>query len=33
MGLLGADNLFGMGYQPIGIDEDPNFLSFIYAIR
>lgn len=32
LGFLGPDNYFGMGYQPIGMDEIPNFLSAEWAV-
>lgn len=32
MGYLGPDNYFGMSYQPIKMDEIPNFLSSQWAI-
>ena len=31
-GLLGPDNYFGVGYQPVSIDEIPNFLSAEWAV-
>jgi len=31
LGFLNADNHFGIGYQPINLDEIPNFLSDEYA--
>lgn len=33
MGILGPDNLFGIGYQPIGMDEIPNFLAPIWSVK
>ena len=33
MGFLEPDNLFGMGYQPIGMDEIPNFLAPDWAVK
>lgn len=32
MGFLGPDNYFGIGYQPVKMDEIPNFLSSQWAI-
>lgn len=32
LGLLGLNNNFGIGYQPVKMDEIPNFLSFEWAI-
>ena len=32
LGFLGPDNLFGMGYQPVGMDEIPNFLDCSWAV-
>ena len=32
MGVLGADNMFGIGYKPISESEIPNFLSSAWAI-
>ena len=31
-GFLGLDNYFGIGYQPISMDEIPNFLSAEWAV-
>lgn len=33
MGLLGPDNLFGIGYQHIGMDEILNFLSSTWSVK
>lgn len=32
LGHLSADNLFGIGYQPVRMDEIPNFLSIEWAV-
>jgi hypothetical protein len=32
MGFLGPDNYFGIGYQPVKMDEIPNFLSAEWAV-
>lgn len=32
LGFLGPDNLFGIGYQPVGMDEIPNFLDCGWAV-
>lgn len=32
LGFLGPDNLFGMGYQPVGMDKIPNFLDCSWAV-
>ena len=32
LGFLGADNKFGIGYNPISADDIPNFLSHEWAI-
>lgn len=32
LGLLGADNMFGIGYTPVNMDEIPNFLSREWAV-
>ena len=32
MGILGADNMFGIGYKPITENDIPNFLSSKWAI-
>jgi hypothetical protein len=31
-GFLSGDNQFGMGYQPVSMNEIPNFLSSEWAI-
>jgi len=33
IGFLELDNLFGMGYQPIGMDEIYNFLAPDWAVK
>jgi hypothetical protein len=33
LGFLGPDNYFGMDYQPISMDEIPNFLSEEWAVK
>lgn len=33
LGLLEADNHFGVGYQPVKADEIPNFLSIEWAVK
>lgn len=32
LGFLGSDNLFGIGYQPVSMDEIPNFLDRDWAV-
>ena len=32
LGMLGVDNMFGIGYKPISENEIPNFLSSAWAI-
>lgn len=32
MGFLGPDNYFGIGYQPVKMDEIPNFLSAEWSV-
>ena len=31
-GFLGPDNYFGLGYQPVSMDEIPNFLTSAWAV-
>ena len=32
LGILGSDNLFGLGYTPVGINDIPNFLAPEWAV-